>query len=154
MECEVHGTAGPMILIGDAFHNLTDGVVIAASFLSSIPVGIVVGLSVIAHEIPQEVGDFAILLHSGYSKRRALSLNILSGLSTVPAAILAYYALELVHAAIPYVMAISAASFIYIALADLTPELHRKGGFCYVIRQFLIMLAGVCTIILLLQFHP
>jgi zinc and cadmium transporter len=69
MECKVHGAAGPIILIGDVFHNLSDGVVIAASFLSSIPIGVVVGLSVIAHEIPQEVGDFAILLHGGYAKR-------------------------------------------------------------------------------------
>ena len=119
-DCEVHGASGPMILIGDAFHNLTDGVVIAASFLSSIPIGIAASLSVIAHEIPQEVGDFAILLNSGYSKRRALLLNILSSLNTVPGAILAYYALGIVHTAIPYAMAISAASFLYIALADLT----------------------------------
>ena len=122
--------------------------------LSSIPIGVAASLSVIAHEIPQEVGDFAILLHGGYSKRKALSLNILSSLSTVPGAILAYYTLEIVRAAIPYVMAISAASFLYIALADLSPELHREVGFLYAIRQFLLMLAGVGTIILFLQFHP
>jgi len=154
MECPVHGAAGPMILIGDALHNATDGLVIAASFLSSIPIGIAAGISIIAHEIPQEVGDFAILLYDGYSKRKALSLNILSSLSTIPAAILAYYALETVHAAIPYVMAISAASFLYVALTDLYPELHRKVGFLYAIRQFLMMLAGVGTIIVFLQFHP
>lgn len=152
-ECEVHRTTGPMLLIGDAFHNLTDGFVIAASFLSSIPIGIVAGLSIIAHELPQEVWDFAILLDGGYSKRRALLLNTLSGLSTIPGSILAYYALEAVRAAIPYIMGISAASFLYIALTDLTPELHRKVGFWYAVRQFLLMLAGVGTIILLLQFH-
>ena len=85
----VHGVAGPMILLGDICHNATDGLVVAASFLSSIPIGIAVSLSVIAHEIPQEVGDFAILLHSNYSKKRALTLNLLSSLSTVPAAMLA-----------------------------------------------------------------
>lgn len=154
VECPVHGASGPMVLIGDAFHNATDGLVIAASFLSSIPIGITAGISVIAHEIPQEVGDFAILLHGGYSKRKALSLNILSSLSTVPAAILAYYALDIMRAAIPHVMAISAASFLYIALTDLYPELHRKVGFRYAIRQFLMMLAGIGTIILFLQFHP
>lgn len=154
VECEVHGVAGPMILIGDVFHNAIDGVVIAASFLSSIPVGIAAAISVIAHEIPQEIGDFAILLHGGYSKRKALSLNILSSLSTVPAAILAYYALDIVRSAIPYVMAISVASFLYIALTDLYPELHRKIGFWSVIRQFLMMLAGIGTIVLFLQFHP
>jgi len=149
-ECERHGTAGPMILVGDAFHNFTDGIVIAASFLASIPVGIVIGLSVIAHEIPQEVGDFAILLHGGYSRRRAFLLNTLSSLCTLPGAILAYYALDIVHYATPYVMAFSAASFLYIALADLMPELHGKIGFQHPIQQFLLMLAGVGTIILIL----
>jgi zinc and cadmium transporter len=154
VECDVHGLAGPMILIGDAFHNATDGLVIAASFLSSVPIGIAAGVSIIAHEIPQEVGDFAILLHGGYSKRKALLLNVLSSLSTVPAAILAYYALEIMRAAIPYVMAFSAASFLYIALTDLYPELHEKVGFGSAIRQFLLMLAGIGTMILFLQFHP
>ena len=152
-ECAVHSTAGPMILIGDAFHNATDGVMIAASFLGSIPMGIAAAFSVIAHEIAQEVGDFAILLHGGYAKRKALLLNTLSSLSTVPAAILSYYALAMMRAAIPYVMAISAASFLYIALVDLTPYLHRKEEFGYAIRQFLLLLAGIGTILLFLQFH-
>ncbi|MFX1466757.1 MAG: ZIP family metal transporter, partial [Promethearchaeota archaeon] len=151
MECEAHSAAGPMILIGDAFHNLIDGIIIAASFIISIPLGIIVGLSVIAHEIPQEVGDFGILLHGGYSKRRALSLNLLSSISTIPAAIIAYYALDIVRVAIPYVMAISAASFLYIALSDLTPELHTKVGVVYAFRQFFLVLAGVGTIILVLR---
>jgi zinc and cadmium transporter len=152
-ECKRHGTAGPMILVGDAFHNFTDGIVIAASFLASIPVGIVIGLSVIAHEIPQEVGDFAIILHGGYSRKRALFLNTLSSLSTLPGAIIAYYALDAVNYATPYVMAFSAASFLYIALADLVPELHGKIGFRHSIQQFLLMLAGVGTIILILYGH-
>jgi zinc and cadmium transporter len=153
-ECEVHGVAGPMILIGDAFHNATDGVVIAASFLSSVSIGVVAAISIIAHEIPQEVGDFAILLHGGYPKTKALSLNILSSFSTIPVAILTYYALEVVQAAVPYVMAISAASFLYIALTGLYPELHRQVEFRYGIRQFVIILAGIGTIMLFLQFHP
>ncbi len=145
VECSVHGVAGPMILIGDAFHNATDGLVIAASFLSSIPIELAAGISIIAHEIPQEVGDFAILLHGGYSKRKALLLNVLSSLSTIPVAILAYYALEIVAVAIPYVMAFSASSFLYIALTDLYPELHSKPGFKSAMLQFLLMLAGVGT---------
>ena len=153
MECESHGIAGPMILVGDVFHNLTDGIVIAASFLASIPIGIVTSLSVIAHEIPQEVGDFAILLHGGYSRRRAFSLNMLSSLSTLPGAIIAYYALDIANYATPYVMAFSAASFLYIALADLVPELHGKMGFKHSIQQFILMLAGVGTIILILYSH-
>lgn len=154
MECEVHGVAGPMLLIGDAFHNATDGIVIAASFLVSIPLGIATALSVIAHEIAQEVGDFAILLNSGYPKQKALWLNSLSGLSTLPAAIFAYYALAVMQVAIPYVMALSAASFLYIALVDLSPELHRKAEFGYSVRQFLLILAGIGTIMFFLQYHP
>ncbi|MBU7018205.1 MAG: ZIP family metal transporter [Theionarchaea archaeon] len=153
VECEVHAAAGDMILIGDTIHNSADGVVIAASFLVSVPLGVIAALSVIAHEIPQEVGDFAILLHSGYTKRRALSLNILSSLSTVVAAVIAYYALEVIEAAVPYVMAVSAAGFLYIALADLSPELHSRVDLTYSARQFLLMLAGVATIVLLLQIH-
>lgn len=154
MECEVHGVSGPLLLIGDAFHNFIDGVVITASFLASMQIGVVVGLSVIAHEVPQEVGDFAILLHSGYSRKRALGLNILSGISTIPGAVIAYYALGLVQTAVPYVMAISAASFLYIALADLVPELHHKVGIKRAVRQFTLMLAGIGTIILILLFKP
>jgi zinc and cadmium transporter len=154
IECEIHGIAGPMILIGDLFHNATDGLVIAASFLSSIPLGLAAGISIIAHEIPQEVGDFAILLHGGYTKRKALLLNTLSSLSTLPAAILAYYTLEIVRSAIPYIMALSAASFLYIALTDLYPQLHRKREFQSTIQQFLMILAGIGTMILFLQFHP
>jgi zinc and cadmium transporter len=153
-ECEVHRVAGPMILVGDAFHNFTDGVVIAASFLSSIPIGIVASLSIIAHEIPQELGDFAILLNNGYSTKKAFFLNVLSSVSTIPGAVLAYYALGLVRAAIPYAMAISAASFLYIALADLTPELHHNVGVSFSIKQALMLLAGVGTIIVCLQLHP
>jgi len=156
IECDVHSTAGPMILIGDAIHNAVDGVVIAASFISSIFIGIAASFSIIAHEIAQEVGDFAIILHSGYSKRKALSLNILSSLSTVPTALLAYYAFDQIHTAIPYVMALAAASFLYIALVDLSPELHRKTdvGAMYAIRQIILLLVGVGTILLVLRFHP
>ena len=143
-----------MLLIGDAFHNLIDGVVIAAGFLSSVPIGITMSLSIIAHEIPQEVGDLAILLHSGYSKKKALLLNILSSLSTIPGAIIAYYALGSLQTAIPYAMAISTASFLYISLADLTPELHSHLNLKSTIQQFILILAGAGTIILLLQLHP
>jgi zinc and cadmium transporter len=153
-ECDVHTSAGPMILIGDAFHNLVDGVVIAASFLSSFYVGVGVGLSIIAHEIPQEVGDFGILLHSGYGKRKACFLNLLSSISTLPGAVVAYFALESVKAAVPYVMGISAASFLYIALVDLSPALHEKVGVKYGLRQLLLLLAGVATILIVLQVHP
>lgn len=153
-ECEVHGAAGPMILVGDAFHNATDGVVIAASFLSSFSIGIAAGISIVVHEIAQEVGDLGILLYGGYPKKKALRLNILSSLSTIPVAILAYSALEAVEAAVPYVMAISAASFLYISLTGLYPELHRQVGSVHAIRQFLLILAGIGTSALFILLHP
>ena len=153
-QCEVHGVPGFMILIGDAIHNFTDGVVIGASFLSSFSIGIAASLSILAHEIPQEVGDFAILLHSGYSQRKALVFNMISSLSTLPGAILAYYMLPLITNATPYAMALSAASFLYISLVDLTPELHREHAIQRAIIQFLLVLAGVGTIIVSLSYHP
>jgi zinc and cadmium transporter len=124
--CEVHGRAAPLILIGDAFHNFVDGMVIAAAFLTSIPLGVAAALAVIAHEVPQEVGDFAILLDSGYGRMKALILNGLSSATTLPGAVLAYFWLGEMHAAVPYILALSAASFIYIAAADLIPGLHRQ----------------------------
>ena len=147
-ECEVHSAAGPLILVGDAFHNFTDGVVIAAAFLSSLPLGVATALAVIAHEIPQEVGDFAILLDGGYSRRRAYLGNMLSSLSTLLGAILAYFFLNQVQMAISHILALSAASFIYISTADLIPSLHRQFGLGDSVRQFLLILAGIGTIIL------
>jgi zinc and cadmium transporter len=146
LECEVHGTAGPLILIGDAFHNFVDGLVIAAAFLTSIPLGIAASLAVIAHEVPQEVGDIAILIQSGYSRTRALVLNILSSLATLPGAIIAYYFLGTTMEAVPYILAISAASFIYIAVADLVPSLHRQADLKSSLIQSLLILAGIGTI--------
>jgi zinc and cadmium transporter len=146
VECEVHGTAGPLILIGDAFHNFVDGFVIAAAFLTSIPLGIAASMAVIAHEVPQEVGDFAILLENGYSRTRALVLNMLSSLATLPGAVIAYYFLGATMEAVPYILALSAASFIYIAVADLVPSLHRQIGLKPALTQFVLVLAGIGTI--------
>lgn len=145
-ECEVHGAAGPLILIGDAFHNFVDGFVIAAAFLTSVPLGIVASLAVIAHEIPQEVGDFAILLENGYSRSRALVLNLLSSLTTLPGAVIAYFFLGATREAVPFILALSAASFIYIAIADLVPSLHRQVGLKPALRQLILVLAGIGTI--------
>lgn len=153
-QCQAHKSAGPMILVGDAFHNFIDGVVIAASFLISIPVGIAVSISIVVHEIPQELGDFAILLHSGYPKKKALLFNVLSGLVSLPAAIIAYFALSTIEPFVPYVLAIAAASFIYIALTDLSPQLHQKTGLSISLRQILFMLAGILTIVCLLNLMP
>jgi zinc and cadmium transporter len=144
--CEAHGQAGPLILIGDAFHNFVDGVVIAAAFLVSLPLGIATALAVIAHEVPQEVGDFAILLDSGYSRPRAFWLNTLSSAATLPGALASYFWLAQTTAAIPYILALSAASFIYIALADLIPALHRKRAPASSLLQLALLLAGIGSI--------
>jgi zinc and cadmium transporter len=146
-ECEVHSTVGPLILFGDAFHNFVDGVVIAMTFLVSNPLGVATALAVIAHEIPQEIGDFGILLDSGYSRQRAFLYNVLSSISTLPGAIIAYFYLKETKATVPYILALSAASFIYIATADLIPLLHKKLGAGANIRQFVLLLAGVITIL-------
>jgi zinc and cadmium transporter len=149
VDCEAHGRAGSLILVGDAFHNFVDGVAIAAAFVASIPVGIATGLAILAHELPQEVGDFAILLESGYTRRQAILYNILSGLSTLPGALLAYFFLTATQRLTPYVMAISAASFIYIAIADLIPSLHHQSERKQAILQLIFILAGIGTITLL-----
>jgi zinc and cadmium transporter len=144
--CEVHGRAGPLILIGDAFHNFVDGVVIAAAFLTSIPLGIAASLAVIAHEVPQEVGDFAILLDNGYGRMKAFLLNSLSSAATLPGAVVAYFWLGETREAVPYILALSAASFIYIAAADLIPGLHRQVTAAASLRQLVLLLAGIGTI--------
>lgn len=146
-ECAAHGhQAGKLILVGDAFHNFVDGVVIAAAFLISVPVGIATALAVIAHEIPQELGDFAILLGSGFSKARAFTYNLVSSLATLPGVILGWFWLDAMREAIPFILALSAASFIYIAVADLVPGLHQRTGPRATLLQLGLMLAGIATI--------
>ncbi len=145
--CETHTRAGPLILIGDAFHNFVDGTVIAAAFLSDINLGLVTSVAVIAHEVPQEMGDFAILLESGYTRKKALLYNLISSLTSLPGAMIAYYYLKTVEACVPFVLAISAASFVYIALADLIPHLHKKTDLRSGIYQLFLLICGVGTIL-------
>ena len=145
-DCEAHGQAAPLILIGDAFHNFVDGVVIATAFLTSVPLGVATAIAVIAHEIPQEVGDFAILLDSGYAKGKALVLNTLSAATALPGAVLAYFWLADTRSLVPYALALSAASFVYIATADLVPNLHRKISPSESVTQVALLLAGIGTI--------
>ena len=152
-ECEVHGThaSGPVILIGDAFHNFTDGIVIASAFLTNFYVGLGVSITIIIHEIPQETGDFGILLHNGMSKKKALLYNMLSSATTIPSAIISYFVLDIFHDIIPAFLAISAASFLYIALTDIYPELHSKVSIKEELRELIMMMLGSITIIFLLQ---
>ncbi len=150
-ECEVHlHASGPIILLGDSLHNLTDGVVIAASFLINPALGISAGLTIIVHELAHETGDFGILILSGYSKKKAFTYNIVSSSTTIPAAIISYFLLTPISFIVPYMLAISAASFIYIALSDLTPDLHQVTNLKYSLRQIFFIFAGILTMVLLL----
>jgi zinc and cadmium transporter len=151
-EGDIHGTngrqrsAGTLILVGDGLHNFLDGVLIAGAFLTDIHLGIVTSLAVAAHEIPQEVGDFALLLHGGYRRGSALFYNVLTSLTTVIGGILAYYALSDLQAALPYVLAVAASSFIYIAVADLIPTLHQRIEVHASLQQIVLIAAGVLVI--------
>jgi len=144
-----HRPAGMFIILGDSIHNFVDGVLIGAAFLTDVQLGIVTSLAVAAHEIPQEVGDFAILLHSGYKRGEALFYNILASLSTVVGGILAYFSLGDLHHILPYFLTLAASSFIYIAVADLIPSLHQKTDIKTSLQQIGFILAGVVLILVM-----
>ena len=151
-ECHVHASTASLVLFGDAFHNFMDGAIIAAAVMTSVPLGINTAIAVAAHEIPQEVGDVAILLAAGYSRKRALILNIVSGASGIVGACLAFAMVSVVPDIMPFVLAFSSASLLYIAMSDLIPDLHRgqmgKNG----IRQVLLIAAGIGTIVVFERF--
>lgn len=141
-----HGRSGMMIMIGDTFHNFVDGILIAAAFLADIQLGMVTAIAIIAHEIPQEVGDFLVLLHSGYSKRYAFALNVISSLAMVAGGVLAYFTLQTMQQWIPSLLALAAASMLYVSVADLMPGLHRRPEIQATIQQAMLIAAGVATI--------
>jgi zinc and cadmium transporter len=148
-ECEVHESTAFPVLVGDAFHNFVDGAVVAAAVMTSVPLGISTAVAAAAHEIPQEVGDFAILLHAGYSRSRALFLNVLSSLASAAGAIAAIVAFDTLPPLLPYFLALAAASFLYVAMADLIPGLHRGRTDASSMRQIVLIVAGVATMLLL-----
>ena len=120
------GRSGMMIMVGDTFHNFVDGILIAAAFMIDLRLGAVTAMAIIAHEIPQEVGDFLILLHSGYTKKQALLFNLFSSLATVVGGVFAYFALQTVQNWIATILGLAAASMLYVAVADLIPGLHKR----------------------------
>lgn len=152
--CEAHSpghaardhASANLILVGDTFHNLLDGVLVAAAFMTNPHLGIVTALAVFAHEIPQEVGDLAILLHGGYSRGRAMALNLVSSLTSVLGGVIAYFALNPALGVLPYALALAAASFIYVAVADLIPGLHRRVDARASIEQVVFIAAGVALV--------
>lgn len=141
-----HGRSGLMITVGDTFHNFVDGIIIAAAFMTNFELGVVTALAIIAHEIPQEVGDFLILLHSGYTKRQAFLINLGASLATIVGGTLAYFALGTMREAVPYTLAIAAASMIYVAVADLIPGLHKRAELHQTLQQVVLIALGVSTV--------
>jgi zinc and cadmium transporter len=141
-----HGRSGMMVMVGDTFHNFVDGILIAASFLADVKVGLVTAIAIVAHEIPQEVGDFLVLLHSGYSKRAALLFNALSSLAMLVGGVIAYFALQSLQQSIPTLLALAASSMLYVAVADLIPGLHRRPEIYASMQQVGLISTGIATI--------
>jgi zinc and cadmium transporter len=143
-----HGRSGLMIVVGDTIHNFVDGVLIAAAFMADTTLGIVTAIAIIAHEIPQEVGDFLILLNSGYSKARALAFNLVSSFATLVGGLLAYVALQDLQGWVPYLLGLAAASMLYVSVADLIPGLHRRPELRATVEQVSLILLGIGSIAL------
>lgn len=141
-----HGRSGMMIMVGDSLHNFVDGIAIAAAFLTDLQLGLVTTLAIIAHELPQEIGDFMILLHSGYSRAQALALNLLSSLATLIGAGLGYLALAEMRQAMPYVLAAAASGMVYVAVADLIPGLHQRAALRHAVQQVVLIGLGIATV--------
>lgn len=141
-----HGRSGLLVMIGDSFHNFVDGLLIATAFMESTSLGLITAAAIIAHEIPQELGDFVVLRHSGYSRAKALAFNLLSSLAMAAGALLAHFALPAVDGAVPALLALACSSMIYVAVADLIPGLHRRTRLCETLEQILLIGAGVLSI--------
>ena len=138
--------AAHLTIIGDSFHNFLDGVIIAASFLAGIPTGIVVTFAIIMHEVPQEMGDFLILVNSGLSKKKALAFNFLSATFSILGGLLAFFFLNQTQSLLPLVTSLAAGGLLYVAAADLIPELHKEKNYKKLTSQFLFLVLGILVI--------
>jgi zinc and cadmium transporter len=145
-DCHVHRSTATLIVVGDAVHTMVDGLVIAAATLTSVPLGITTALAIIAHEIPQEAGDFAVLLSAGYSRTRAFMKNLSSATGGVVGAVAMLLSGAQAPRVVPYVLAFAAGNFLYVAMADLIPSLHRGQIDSSGARQFILIAFGVLTI--------
>jgi zinc and cadmium transporter len=141
-----HGRSGLLIIVGDTVHNFVDGILIAAAFLQSMELGVVAAVAIIAHEIPQEVGDFLILLHSGYTRAKALAMNLLSSAATVLGGLIGYFGLRSIADWEGPLLGVVAASMIYVAVADLIPGLHRRPELRDTAWQALLIALGIAAI--------
>lgn len=140
------GRVALMVIVGDSFHNLVDGVIIAGAFIADFELGVVTSLAIIAHEVPQEVGDFLVLLHSGYSKRQAFFYNLVSSAAMLVGGTVAYFALQGLRAWIAPLLGIAAASMLYVSIADLIPGLHKRVEPRAAVAQVALILAGIATV--------
>jgi zinc and cadmium transporter len=142
VDCKIHSFAY-MSLIGDAAHNLIDGLIIGVSFTVNVSLGVASTIAIALHEIPQELGDFAVLIHGGFSKRKALLANFLTALTAVLGGIIGYYLVSFVENAMMYLLPFAAGGFIYISASDLLPELRKEVNVKKAIINFLIFLLGI-----------
>jgi zinc and cadmium transporter len=152
-DAEEAGQSGWMILIGDGLHNFVDGVLIAAAFMVDFEVGMFTAIAIVAHEIPQEIGDFIVLINAGFSRVRALLYNVVSGALSVLGGVLGYYFLEKANTAMPYLLVIASSGFIYIAVSDLIPQMHRRSHWRESLRQIALIGCGVGLVVLLSRGH-
>ena len=149
------GRGGWSILVGDSIHNFCDGLIIAAAFLTDVRLGIVTATAIIAHEIPQEVGDYIVLLNAGFSRRKALVYNALSGLAAVVGGVLGYFLVGPWQEMFPYLLVVASSSFIYVAVADLLPQLQRRLPWRETAAQLLWLGGGLAVVMLAMNgLHP
>ena len=147
-DAEQAGSGGWSVLVGDSIHNFCDGIIIAAAFLTDTNLGLVTALAIVAHEIPQEVGDYIVLLNAGFSRRKALFYNALSGLAAVVGGVLGYYLVGPFEAALPYLLVVASSSFIYVAVADLLPQLQQRLTWRETLVQVAWLAAGLALVLL------
>ena len=145
-DAEQAGTGGWTVLLGDSIHNFCDGLIIAAAFLADTQLGIVTALAVVAHEIPQEVGDYIVLLNAGFSRAKALLYNALSGAAAVAGGVLGYFVAKPWEDLFPYLLVVASSSFIYVAVADLLPQLQRRLSLAQTLAQVAWIGAGLLLV--------
>jgi zinc and cadmium transporter len=150
-DAEQAGRGGVAVLVGDSIHNFCDGVIIAAAFLSDPTLGLVTSLAIVAHEIPQEVGDYIVLLNAGFSRGRALAYNALSGLAAVAGGLIGYFVVGPFEALFPYLLVAAASSFVYVAVADLLPQLQRRLPCRETVQQLAWLAAGLGVVLVVLR---
>ena len=147
-DAEQAGRGGWSVLLGDSIHNFCDGIIIAAAFLADVRLGVVTSLAIIAHEIPQEVGDYIVLLNAGFSRGKALFYNALSGLAAVAGGVIGYFVVGPWESLFPYLLVIASSSFIYVAVADLIPQLQQRLNWRATLAQLAWLGAGLAIVVI------